>query len=62
MKNILLITLSILSFQLLGQNVLAKAELIAENVNEVRVDGSFVDVYVTKGDQVTFKGNLRRRN
>lgn len=56
MKNILLITLSVLSFQLVGQNVLAKAELIAENVKEVRVDGSFVDVYVTKGDQVTFKG------
>lgn len=39
-----------------SQNTLAKAELEAENVDEVRIEGSFVDVYVNKGDKVYFKG------
>lgn len=39
-----------------AQNVLAKAELEAENIDEVRVDGSFVDVYVKNGSKTTFKG------
>jgi len=39
-----------------AQNVIAKAELEAENVDEVRVEGSFVDVYVNTGDKVYFKG------
>lgn len=42
-----------------AQNVIAKAELKAENVNEVRVEGSFVDVFVTKGDEVYFNGIIK---
>ncbi|GAB4244557.1 MAG: hypothetical protein Tsb0034_22800 [Ekhidna sp.] len=56
MKTILY--LSFLSAAVLcsAQNVLARAELEAENVNEVRIEGSFVDVYVKKGDAVRFEG------
>lgn len=41
-----------------SQNTLAKAELEAENVDEVRIEGSFVDVYVNKGEKVYFKGKI----
>lgn len=41
-----------------AQTVLASAELEAQNVNEVRIDGSFVDVYVKNGDRVYFKGEI----
>ncbi len=40
------------------QNTLAKAELEAENVDEVKIEGSFVDVFVKKGDRVYFKGEI----
>ena len=42
-----------------AQNIIAEAELKAENVNEVSVEGSFVDVYVTRGDEVYFKGIIK---
>ncbi len=35
---------------------MAQAELEAKNVDEVRIDGSFVDVYVQDGEKVFFKG------
>lgn len=41
-----------------SQNILAKAELEAENVDEVKIEGSFVDVFVNKGDRVYFKGEI----
>ena len=39
-----------------AQNILAEAELRAENVNRIKVEGKFVDVDVKKGDDVYFKG------
>jgi len=39
-----------------AQRVMAEAELEAENVDEVRIEGSFVDVYIKKGDRVYFSG------
>ena len=54
MKQLLTAFLVSFSLGLTAQNVMAKAELEAENVDEVRVDGSFVDVYVKKGDRVYF--------
>ncbi|MEO1253725.1 MAG: DUF4097 family beta strand repeat-containing protein, partial [Bacteroidota bacterium] len=48
----------IISFDSFTQNVLAESELEAENVNEVRIEGSFVDVYVKNGDKVYFKGKI----
>ena len=42
-----------------AQNIIAEAELKAENVNEVSVEGYFVDVYVTRGDEVYFKGIIK---
>lgn len=41
-----------------AQNILAKAELEAENVDEVRIEGSFVDIYVKNGDRVYFQGEI----
>ncbi|MEQ6166082.1 DUF4097 family beta strand repeat-containing protein [Ekhidna sp. MALMAid0563] len=56
MKKSLIAILFLGSFSGLAQNTLAKAELEAENVDEVRIEGSFVDVYVNTGDKVYFKG------
>ena len=56
MKKSLIAILFLVSFSGLAQNTLAKAELEAENVDEVRIEGSFVDVYVNTGDKVYFKG------
>lgn len=39
-----------------AQTIMARAELEAENVDKVRVEGSFVDVYVKNGDKVHFSG------
>lgn len=58
MKKLLVIGLVALSFSSYSQNVLAKAELEAENVDEVRIEGSFVDVYVNTGERVYFKGKI----
>ncbi|WP_420575219.1 DUF4097 family beta strand repeat-containing protein [Ekhidna sp.] len=58
MKKLLIIGLVALSFSSYSQNVLAKAELEAENVDEVRLEGSFVDVYVNTGERVYFKGKI----
>ncbi len=41
-----------------AQTVLASAELEAQNIEEVRIEGSFVDVYVKNGDRVYFKGEI----
>lgn len=56
MKRILILITAIYSLQATSQSIMAQAELEAENIDEVRVDGSFVDVYVNKGDKVYFKG------
>ena len=59
MKRLIASLLTISIFPLVAQNILAKAELEAENVEEVRIEGSFVDVYVNTGDKVYFKGIIR---
>ncbi|SNT29282.1 Putative adhesin [Ekhidna lutea] len=59
MKKLILIMSIIVAFPTYAQNILAQSELEAENVDEVRVEGSFVDVYVTNGDRVYFKGEIR---
>ncbi len=41
-----------------AQNIIANAELKAKNVNRVKIEGSFVDVFVKKGDEVYFKGTI----
>ena len=56
MKHFLTAILATLTLGLSAQNIMAKAELEAENVDEVRVDGAFVDVYIKKGDRVYFSG------
>lgn len=58
MKKLIVVLTIIVSFPSLAQNTLAKAELVAENVDEVKVEGSFVDVYVNTGDRVYFKGEI----
>ena len=58
MKKLLIALAFIFSISANAQNLLAKAELEAENVDEVRVEGSFVDVYVNTGDKVYFKGKI----
>lgn len=54
----ILITISFLglNFLSLGQQLLASAELEAQNIDKVKVDGSFVDVYVKNGEKNYFKG------
>ena len=59
MKSTLFSFFILLSLASFAQNILAQAELEAENVDEVRVEGSFVDVYVNTGDKVFFKGIIR---
>ncbi len=56
MKKLIYILVVLFALPGLSQNTLAKAELEAENVDEVRIEGSFVDVYVKSGDKVYFKG------
>lgn len=56
MKRFLILIAVISTLGATAQNVMAKAELEAENVDEVRVEGSFVDVYVKSGEKVYFSG------
>ncbi|MEM7298835.1 MAG: DUF4097 family beta strand repeat-containing protein [Bacteroidota bacterium] len=58
MKRPIILMLLLGSITSMAQNTIAKAELEAENVNEVRIEGSFVDVYVKSGDRVFFKGEI----
>jgi lia operon protein LiaG len=58
MKIIIGLVLIISGVSSSAQTVLASAELEAQNVNEVRIDGSFVDVYVKNGDRNYFKGEI----
>ncbi|WP_425391154.1 DUF4097 family beta strand repeat-containing protein [Ekhidna sp.] len=58
MKKILIVITILCSTISYGQNILAKAELEAENIDEVRIEGSFVDVYVNSGERVYFKGKI----
>ena len=58
MKKLIFVAAVLVVSPLLSQNILAKAELEAENVDEVRIDGSFVDVYVNRGEKVYFKGKI----
>ena len=59
MKSILTVLLLIAGSIAYSQNILAESELEAENVDEVRIEGRYVDVYVKSGDRVYFKGNIR---
>lgn len=56
MKKFLTLFLVISMLGVNAQNVMAQAELEAENVDEVSVEGSFADVYVKSGDKVYFTG------
>lgn len=56
MMRILSILLCMAAIPAMSQKILAQAEIEAENVDEVRVEGAFVDVYVNSGDKVYFKG------
>ncbi|MFK7953529.1 MAG: DUF4097 domain-containing protein [Ekhidna sp.] len=58
MKKIVGLILVLSSIGVSAQTVLASAELEAQNVDEVRIKGSFVDVYVNKGERVYFKGEI----
>ncbi len=58
MKKLIIAVLVGVTYSSFSQNILAKAELEAENIDEVRVEGSFVDVYVKSGDRVYFKGEI----
>lgn len=58
MRKIAGLILFISAVSVSAQNVLASAELEAQNVDEVRIKGSFVDVYVKNGDRVYFKGEI----
>lgn len=58
MKKLIFVLATITLSQAYSQNILAKAELEAENIDEVRIEGSFVDVFVNKGDKVYFKGKI----
>ena len=42
-----------------AQNILAAAELEAQNISKVKIRGSFVDVEVTEGNKVYFEGVIR---
>lgn len=58
MKKIIGFILMLTAISSSAQTVLASAELEAENIKEVRIEGSFVDVYVKNGDRVYFKGEI----
>jgi len=51
MKNLLAIAAALSCGLSFGQTILASAKLEAKNIKEVRVEGSFCDVYVEKGDR-----------
>lgn len=56
MRKLIIALILPISLSAFSQNTLAKAELEAENIDEVRIEGSFVDVYVKSGERVYFKG------
>lgn len=56
MKKYWIILFAISTLETGAQNIMAQAELEAENVDEVRIDGSFINVYVSDGDKVFFSG------
>ncbi|MEP1095543.1 MAG: DUF4097 family beta strand repeat-containing protein [Cyclobacteriaceae bacterium] len=51
MKNLLTIAAVLICTMSFGQTIIASAKLEAKNIKEVRVEGSFCDVYVGKGDR-----------
>ncbi len=51
MKNLLGLAAILVCSLTFGQTVLASAELEAQNIKEVRVEGSFCDVYVEQGNR-----------
>jgi len=59
MKRLIYLTFIVLSFGTDAQNILAEAELKAEDISEVRVEGRFANVYVKKGSEVYFKGIIK---
>jgi len=59
MKGLIFLLIVSISVVASAQDIIAQAELKAENVNEISVQGSFVDIYVTKGDEVYFKGIIK---
>lgn len=58
MRSIIFIVLSLTVLIGFAQKIIAKAELEAENVDKVRIEASFVDVYVNSGDRVFFQGMI----
>ncbi len=48
----------LIGLSLMAQNQIASAELEAQNVNEVKVEGSFCDVYVERGNRNYVKASI----
>lgn len=60
MKNLFIILAFVgVSGHLFAQTTIASAELEAQNVTEVRIDGSFCDVYVERGDRNYLKAVIK---
>jgi DUF4097 and DUF4098 domain-containing protein YvlB len=51
MKYLFILASILIGSNVIAQNIIASAELEAQNINEVRVEGSFCDVYVQQGDR-----------
>lgn len=61
MKQALVLLAVIFASQLTAQNILASSELEAQNISEVRVEGSFCDVIVERGDRNYVNAMIRGR-
>ena len=58
MKKLIVVLFVFACTSVFSQNILAKAELEVEDVDEVRIEGSFVDIFVNSGNRVHFKGKI----
>ncbi len=61
MRNLLILTATLACSLSFGQTVLASAELEAQNIKEVRVEGLFCDVYVEQGSRNYLDAIIRGR-
>lgn len=56
MRKILLFTLLLVGISSFSQDILASAELGAENIHELNLEASFVNVFIENGEKTYFKG------
>lgn len=61
MKNLFTVLAITFCCTVFGQTIIASAELEARNIKEVRVEGSFCDVYVERGDRNYLDAIIRGR-